>query len=292
MGETPQVATRLAVAALLHESNAFVPALTPIEAFVRLDGALLEAMARGSGTEVDGALARAEAEGAEAVLTTAAFAPSSGPVESAAADQLVDELVAGITAAHHGAPLDAVVVCLHGSMASPGTPDVEGRVLGELRRRLGPGVALVATLDWHCSITPAMADAADALVAYRTYPHIDQYERGAEAAGLALRLCRGTEAHAALVRPPMLVAGPGTRHEEPPMAEVLAAARDAAGADRRILAWSVCPGFARSDDPASGVAVYVAATDPGAAGALAVRLAEMMWDRRALFRPQALEPAE
>src|SRR6185503_3105577 len=42
----------------------------------------------------------------------------------------------------------------------------------------------VASLDLHANVTRAMVDIVDAMVAYRTYPHVDMAETGARAARL------------------------------------------------------------------------------------------------------------
>ena len=47
---------------------------------------------------------------------------------------------------------------------------------------------IVATLDYHANVSPAMAEHADALIGYQTYPHVDQREKGLAAAGLMARM--------------------------------------------------------------------------------------------------------
>src|SRR6201987_2809468 len=74
-------------------------------------------------------------------------------------------------------PIDGVLLHLHGAMVSESHEDAEGEFLARLRSRLGPDVPVVVTLDLHANVTQRMADNASALIAYRTYPHIDQYER-------------------------------------------------------------------------------------------------------------------
>ena len=50
---------------------------------------------------------------------------------------------------------------------------------------------IVTTLDLHANLTETMVRATNALVAYRTNPHLDQRERGQEAARLIARMIRG-----------------------------------------------------------------------------------------------------
>ena len=60
--------------------------------------------------------------------------------------------------------------------------DGEGELLRRVREPVGPRVPVVASLDLHANVTRAMFERADALVAYRTYPHVDMAETGARAA--------------------------------------------------------------------------------------------------------------
>src|SRR5262249_31447644 len=85
-------------------------------------------------------------------------------------------------------PVDGVLLALHGAMVSEDVPDVEGAVLRVLRRRLGPHVPLVATLDLHANVTRLMVDAADALVLFHTAPHIDVFETGERGAAVLRRI--------------------------------------------------------------------------------------------------------
>ncbi len=89
-------------------------------------------------------------------------------------------------------PLDGVYLCLHGAMVCAHLQDGEGELLARVCSLIGD-VPLIASLDLHANVTPAMVDNADALVAYRTYPHLDMAETGARAARLLkARLARKT----------------------------------------------------------------------------------------------------
>jgi len=75
------------------------------------------------------------------------------------------------------------------------------------------------------------------------------------------------------------------------MGAVLAAAEEHARADERIVTWSVCPGFARSDNAATGAHIYVVATDPEAADVAVEDLAGRLWAARRDFLPDLVDPA-
>jgi microcystin degradation protein MlrC len=103
-------------------------------------------------------------------------------------------------------PVDAVYLDLHGAMVTEDFEDGEGEVLRRIRAAVGCGVPIVISLDYHANVTPEMVELSDALVAYRTYPHVDRVETG-EYAARAMRavLERGLPAGRALRKPPFLI---------------------------------------------------------------------------------------
>jgi microcystin degradation protein MlrC len=70
---------------------------------------------------------------------------------------------------------------LHGACVAHDEDDPEGRVLSELRARLGPARPIVVSLDCHANLTAKMASAANAFTAYRTCPHLDTRRTGEQA---------------------------------------------------------------------------------------------------------------
>ena len=87
-------------------------------------------------------------------------------------------------------PVDGVYLDLHGAMVVETYDDGEGELLRARPRGGGPRVPIVASLDLHANVTRAMFERADALVAYRTYPHVDMAETGARAARLLDRMLK------------------------------------------------------------------------------------------------------
>ena len=82
-----------------------------------------------------------------------------------------------------------VYLDLHGAMVTEHHDDGEGETLARVRKVIGKDVPLVVSLDLHANVSPEMMEHADALIAYRTYPHIDMADTGrACARHLALML--------------------------------------------------------------------------------------------------------
>ncbi len=119
----------------------------------------------------------AEARGDEVVESIGAFAQPAGPTVQALYEEFRDELLADLEAAM---PVDMVLIGMHGAMVAEDCDDCEGDILTRARAVVGPGPALGCELDLHCSITPEMVSAADAIVLFKEFPHIDFNERAEE----------------------------------------------------------------------------------------------------------------
>jgi microcystin degradation protein MlrC len=193
--ETPLM-PRIAVGGFLHETNTFAPTKATYDDFVHGGG--WPSMALGEGVlrtmrhinvGLAGFIEAAEASGWELVPTIACAASPSAHVTQDAFERIVAVMVERIAAA---GPLDAVYLDLHGAMVTEHFDDGEGEVLARVRKVIGPELPLVVTLDLHANVTPAMVELADALIAYRTYPHIDMAATG-RAAAKHLALLLGTK---------------------------------------------------------------------------------------------------
>jgi microcystin degradation protein MlrC len=125
-----------------------------------------------------------------------------------------------------------------------------------------------------------MADNANVLISYRTYPHIDQYERTWQAARLLQRAMHGEiSPTVALARRPILYALDGGRTTSPPMVELLrrADAIESAGQD---LVVSIQAGFSSADVHDIGPSVAVTGNDLRSARAIAEELMDYAWEQR------------
>ncbi|MFO1351280.1 MAG: M81 family metallopeptidase [Gammaproteobacteria bacterium] len=180
---------RIAIGQLWQETNTLNPlpsTRADFEAFGVYRGAeLIERMAE---TNEPGGMIQALRGWPERpdIVGLARFAAwPSGTLDTATLEWIMSELLDTLT---NAGPVDAVLLALHGSLAAASCPDVEGRVLRAVRAAIGPAVPLVASLDLHANLTPAMVSAADALVAYHTVPHVDVFETGARAAAVLRRI--------------------------------------------------------------------------------------------------------
>jgi microcystin degradation protein MlrC len=181
---------RLLIAMMKHETNTFSPVPTPRSRFGNGPGPLYgEAAARayrGTGTGLGAYLDLAEREGAEIVLSVAAGAPPSGPVENAAYAEITDTIC---NAAARGG-FDGIMLDLHGAMVTESFEDGEGQFLKRLRA-LAPNTPIAVSLDMHANLYDEIIANATVVTGYRTYPHIDTYETAKLAGEILLRAIRG-----------------------------------------------------------------------------------------------------
>jgi microcystin degradation protein MlrC len=202
--------TRVAVGGFLHETNTFAPTKATYEAFVhgggwpRMQlGADILKVHRRINVGLAGFIEVAGGEGWELVPTIFAAATPSAHVTRDAYERIAPVLIDGITSA---GPLDAVYLDLHGAMVAEHLDDGEGEILARIRKVIGKDLPLVVSLDLHANVTPEMIEHADALIAYRTYPHVDMADTGRAAARhLALLLKTGRRFAKAFRQLPFLI---------------------------------------------------------------------------------------
>jgi microcystin degradation protein MlrC len=248
--------------AILTEARAPVPAMLP---------------------ETPGFVAAMDASGAWTPVGIAlAMSEPNGPVEHGFFVELLAVIERRLRAA---LPLDAVYICAHGAALTTAEDDPDGILFERVRQIVGPAVPIAATLDLHANVSGRMVQSIDAFIGYRTNPHLDMRERGAEAAAAIREMVAGLRPRSAFLRLPIV----------PPTVTLLTAAGPYAEmielGQRRmtpeILNVSVMGGFAFSDTADNGLAVVVTARhERRAAAVLAHEIAELGWANRARFCPR------
>ena len=275
---------RIIAAELSHETNTFSSVPTDLAAFERAGihrGAEIERHLANTATPFAGFLDAAAEHQFELVPLLSVWATPSGMVSGDALATLVDEIIAGIQA---NAPYDGVLLGLHGAMVSEIDPDGDGYILERIRHTVGSDTPVVATLDLHANISQRMVDFADILVGFDTYPHIDQRERGREAAALLLKMIAGDiTPTAALAKPPMLPTSQNMPTNREPMKSIIAEAHGIE-AHPAVLTVTVAGGFPPADVAEAGFGVIVTTNNDAAlARRYADNLARFAWNRREEF---------
>jgi microcystin degradation protein MlrC len=275
---------RVAAAQLSHETNVFSATPTGFAEFEASGLHLGERIVpdlRGSNTEFGGFIDGAAREGFTLVPIVAVWATPSGLVTRDAIERLLGILESGLHDALAAGPLDGVLLALHGSMVTEVDPDGDGYILERVRAIVGPGVPIVSTLDLHANISHRMVAAADILVGYDTYPHIDMAERGEESCRLLGRLIRN-EARpvTAFRKPPMLPTSQRMTTDRMPMRALIDRAHEFEE-DPRVLTITIAGGFPPSDVAEAGFTALVTTDDDSdLAERLADDLAALAWELR------------
>jgi len=275
---------RVGIIALLHESNTFINRPTTLEHFranLLLRGEEIREQLAGSHHEVGGFFEGLSKCGLQAEPIFAARAVPYGAISSDAFQTLVEMMLAALEQVGH---LDGLLVAPHGATVSEEHRDADGHWLGEVRQRVGVDVPIVGTLDAHANLSPKMVDACDALISYRSNPHLDQRRRGIEAASLLSRTLRGqVQPTMSACFPPMAMDIEKQATDESPCRELIALA-DRQRDDPRVLTNSVLLGFPYADVAEMGSAtICVTDKDVELAEQMARQLADWMWDRREQF---------
>jgi microcystin degradation protein MlrC len=271
------MARRVLVAEFMHETNTFSVQLTDERAFKNSSyyvGAEIPSAFKGTRTSIGAALEAATKFGWDVVHPLAAGANPSGRVTDECFETLAKHVLDGCD------QLDGILLHLHGSMSTQSHDDGEGELLARIRARVGDGAPIVVVLDLHATVTQQMADTANALISYRTYPHIDQYERTWQAAELLEKAMAGAiSPKVALARRPILYALDGGRTTSPPMVELLRRGDQIESAGKALVV-SVQAGFSSADVHDIGPSIAVTGNDRASAQAIAEELIDYAWEQR------------
>ena len=186
---------RILIAGFQHETNTFAPSLADWAAFMRGDsfpafsqGRAMQDLLTGVNIAVGGFIDAAKSHGWTLLPSCWAGAIPSSFVTTEAFERIADTICADVRAAAAAAGgLDGIYLDLHGAAVAEQAADSEGELLGRLRAIVGPDLPIIASLDLHANVTHRMLREADALVSYRTYPHVDMAATGELAATLMAR---------------------------------------------------------------------------------------------------------
>ena len=273
---------RILIADMKQETSTFNPTPTVYDDFRIYVGDQIVTKFTKTKTELSGAFDVFAADGRpEIVPTMAADSVSGGPIQTACLDRLLEEITEEIRKV--GA-VDAAYFCLHGAMAGQDEIDPEGRLLTAAREILGD-IPLVISLDLHAILTERMVDAADVIVPYHTYPHVDQYETGQRAAQNLLKLIDGqSKPTVARVELPMLVRGDELITATGRFGQAIRMCQDIESSETGLAA-GVIIGNAFTDVPDLQSNVIITTNDdPETAKQAAAEIGRFMWENRELFQ--------
>ncbi len=252
---------RIGILGIYHESNTFLESRTNWEDFQNghlLYGRSIIEEYRDAFHEIGGMVEVLEKEpDLEIVPLFYAEATPGGILSREAAARLFIEIKNSIT---ESMPLDGLMVVPHGAGVSASYSDFDGHWLKMVRDMLGPELPIIGTIDPHCNLSDVMVEAVDALVAYKTNPHVDQRQVGMEAGRLMIGRIRGE------IRPVMqaiqsqVAISIDLQHTESSPCKELYELSSEIGLRPEILSTSVVLGFPYADVPEMGTS-FIAVAD-------------------------------
>jgi microcystin degradation protein MlrC len=277
------MAARIAIGGFMLESNGHAPVATrdQFESYGIFEGqALLDELAKQAPRAPACLSGFNAAMDAGRPWTALPLYSSSGGASGPADQEYFDEVVARMTAGLRAVmPVDGVYLSLHGAATATVDVDPDGTLLERLRAIIGPDIPLIATFDLHANISMKMARMADMLIGYRTNPHVDMAERGAEAAFAMQAMLGGAKPRCCFVKLPMIPPATSQNTAFGPFRDAIAYGQ--AKLDHEILNVSIASGFTSGDTPKNGLAVLVYARhSQQAADAAAKDIASFIWNSR------------
>lgn len=240
---------------------------------------------------VGGMLAALRESDAEPIPLIYASACAGGPITGECYQQLRGEWFERLQQA---LPVDGVLLPIHGSALAEGLDDPEGDMIEAARELVGPGVPVIATLDLHAHVTQQMVQHADALLAWETYPHHDQFQTGQRAVRLLLDMlagkCRPTMVMGKV--PVITSAINGSTNDDDPFAELMRYTKSLEQRDG-VLSTSLflIHPYMDCEDMGSG-GLVVTDNNIELAESLAADTGRRYWDRRHDLEPETFKPVD
>ncbi|WP_298145714.1 M81 family metallopeptidase [uncultured Acinetobacter sp.] len=198
----------IAIAGFQHETNTFAPSLARYEDFIHGGG--FPGLTRGQALlkfsnqniPIGGFIHTAQQLGYQLHPILWAGASPSAHVEQHTYEKICNEILDGLRAQ----PVDAIYLDLHGAMVAEHLDDGEGELLQRIRALVGQDIPIVTSLDFHANVTQLMFKHSTAMLAYRTYPHIDMAETGARCAQVLHDILQGQKLYKHYYKLPFLIA--------------------------------------------------------------------------------------
>ncbi|WP_223593116.1 M81 family metallopeptidase [Neobacillus bataviensis] len=275
---------RIGIAFFYHESHSFSSMKTEMEQF-RNEGYFIgdeiyDAYS-GTKTEVGGFLdVLRQAENVEIVPLLCAAAVPSGVVTTETYSFIEEQMLESLMNAGR---LDGLLLALHGAMVVEHLFDPEEHLLGKIRGILGSDVPIATTLDMHANLSEKMIEYTPLHFGFKTYPHVDMYEQGLQAANALLKqLKNGVKYYAAFEKLPMMPPSINMRTAEGPMYKMIEWAKQVEE-EEEVYNVSIFGGFPYSDIPMAGASVLVVALNPQKGKETVQKLASLFWSVREEF---------
>ena len=222
--------------------------------------------------------------GIEIVPTASAYLCPSGHITDEALEKHRDGLVDLLWQAHQESPLDAIALNLHGAGVADSYPDADGEILRAVRERFGPDMPIGCVLDLHANVTQEMIEYADLLTGIKEYPHVDEFEAGANMLELLADMTKNNwRPCKRLIQLPWLIVPAEGVTLSGPAREVQQILLKYEQEEPELVNATFFHGFPYSDIEQAGVSVTAMAKTQAAADRCALEIAKYAWNLRKSF---------
>ena len=275
---------RVALLGIVHESNTFVKEVTTLDSFKNsrlLFGDDIIQQYKHAFHELGGMIEVMELAGIEIAPILYAEATPGGKVTKETLDYLLNEALSGIKQV---LPIDGCLVVPHGAGVCEAYDDMDGYWLSKLREIVGLEMPIIGTLDPHANVSQLMINSTNALVAYKTNPHVDQRSAGKEAATLMANLLFGKISPIQIFSPlPIAISIEQQFSDKNPYKYLLELSKEICNKEG-ILSASILLGFPYADVPEMGASLIVIADGDKTAGESAIaEIENYMLSNKELF---------
>ena len=275
---------RVGILCLMQESNTFLSKSTEFHHFeedLLLEGNEIRDQMADAHHEVGGFFEGLESEKIEAVPIFAARALPFGTIRKQAFDQLLGRMFSLLEEA---GSLDGFLVAPHGATVSEEHQDADGFWLSELRKRVGADKPIIGTLDLHANLSTRMIESTDALIGYRSNPHLDQRARGREASSLMARMLRQEIKPTQMAAFPPFVMNIEKQCTSLSPCKELYSLADDLRRTKGLLSLSILQGYPYADVAEMGTSLVAVGDGSNDATALVLKeLSEYLWNHRNSF---------
>ena len=277
---------RIGIGSLHHETNSFsnLPLTWEIMCRTRFEKKSYRAIYTPIRNYSGGFFSKERELGVELIPAVSAYLAPSGQITREALEKHRDGLIALLWQAHTETPLDAIALNLHGAGVADGYPDADGEILRAVREQFGPDMPIGCVLDLHANVTHEMIEYADLLTGVKCYPHVDEFEAGAEMLEILVDMVKnGWRPQKRLIQLPWLLVPAEGVTISGPAHDVQQCLERARKQDPDLIDVTFFHGFPYSDIAQAGVSVTAMAKTRASADRGATEVARYAWSRRKDF---------
>lgn len=275
------VRKNIGIAFFYHESHSFTPTLTTLKDFQNeayLSGKEILRHYSGTKTEVGGFIdTLSQYENVNIVPILCASAVPSGEITYNTYEVIERNMIEKLKSQK----LDGLLIALHGAMVVENIENPEEELLEQIKKTIGSNVPIAVTLDLHANNSKGLLQYTSLLFGFKTYPHVDMYERGIDAAhAICNVILYGKKYYANIIQLPMVLPSINmTTIDDGPMAEMIELAYKYEE-KAEILNVSIFGGFPYADVQTNTASIIIVGTDQEVIDTLLESLADSFWGKR------------